>query len=106
RPSAHLFTTGDLWTNGTSAMALNTWTHIAMTWDGTTQRLFINGTQVGTRAVTGTLPNSTGALRFGGNTVWSEWFAGRLDEIRIYDRALTQAEVQADMTRAITGTGP
>ena len=76
-----------------------------MTWDGTTQRLWLNGTQVASRAVSGTLPNSTGALRFGGNNVWSEWFAGRLDEIRVYDRALTQAELQSDMTRAVSGTG-
>ncbi|MBN1527628.1 MAG: LamG domain-containing protein, partial [Thermoleophilaceae bacterium] len=106
RPSGHLYTTGDLFTNGTAALPLNTWTHLAMTWDGTTQRLYVGGNQVGTRAVAGTLPNSTGVLRFGGNNVWSEWFAGRLDEIRVYDRALTQAEVQADMTRPITGSGP
>ena len=74
-----------------------------MTWDGTTQRLFVNGTQVGTRAVAGTLPNSTGALRFGGNNVWSEWFAGRLDEIRIYNRALTATEISADMNASVNG---
>jgi hypothetical protein len=106
RPSGHLYTTGDLFTNGTAALPLNTWSHVAMTWDGTTQRLFLNGVQVGTRVVAGTLPNSTGALRFGGNNVWAEWFAGRLDEIRIYDRALTQAELQADMTRPVSGAGP
>ena len=49
--------------------------------------------------------NSAGALRFGGNGVWSEWFAGRLDEIRVYDRALTQAELQTDMTTPVTCTG-
>ena len=49
--------------------------------------------------------NSAGALRFGGNSVWSEWFSGQLDEIRIYDRALTQAELQADMTTPVTCTG-
>ncbi len=106
RPSGHLYTTGDLFTNGTAALPLNTWSHLAMTWDGTTQRLFVNGTQVGTRALAGTLPNSTGVLRFGGNNVWSEWFAGRLDEIRVYDRALTQAELQADMTKPVSGSGP
>ena len=106
RPSGHVYTSGDLFTNGTSALPLNTWSHLAMTWDGTTQRLWLNGAQVGSRAVTGTLPNSAGVLRFGGNNVWAEWFAGRLDEIRVYDRALTQAELQADMTRPITGTGP
>ena len=106
RPSGHLYSGADLFTNGTAALPLNAWSHVAMTWDGSTQRLWLNGVQVGSRALTGTLPNSTGVLRFGGNNIWSEWFAGRLDEIRVYDRALTQAELQADMTRPVSGSGP
>jgi glucose/arabinose dehydrogenase/PKD repeat protein len=105
RPSGHVFTTGDLFSNGGAALALNTWSHLALTWDGTTLRLWLNGNQVATRALTGTMPNSSLPLRFGGNGVWSEWFAGRLDEVRVYDRALTQSELQADMTRPISGTG-
>ena len=105
RPSGHIFTTGDLFSNGTAALPLNTWSHLALTWDGATLRLFVNGAQVATRALTGTLPNSTGALRFGGNGVWSEWFAGRLDEIRVYDRALTQTELQTDMNTPVAGAG-
>ena len=49
----------------------------------------------------GTLPNSTGALRIGGNSIWSEWYAGLIDEVRVYNRALTQAEIQTDMQTAI-----
>jgi hypothetical protein len=105
RPSGHLFTTGDLWANGSAQLPANVWSHLAMSWDGSTQRLYVNGNQVATRTVTGTLPNSAGALRFGGNAVWTEWFAGRLDEIRVYDRALSPAEIQADMTRAVSGSG-
>ena len=103
RPSGHLFTTSELFTSGSSALALNTWSHLAMTWDGTTQRVFVNGAQVGTRTVGGTLVNGTGPLRFGGNGVWAEWFAGRIDEVRVYDRALSQAELQSDMTTPIGG---
>jgi glucose/arabinose dehydrogenase len=105
RPSGHLFTTGDLWSNGSAQLPLNAWSHLAMSWDGTTQRLYVNGTQVATRAVGGTLPNSAGALRFGGNSVWSEWFAGRLDEIRVYDRGLSQLELQSDMAAPVTCDG-
>jgi hypothetical protein len=36
-------------------------------------------------------------LRIGGNTVWSEWFAGLIDDVRIYDRVLTAAEIQTAM---------
>jgi hypothetical protein len=62
-------------------------------------RLFVNGAQVATKAVTGAAVTSTGALRFGGSSVWGEWFAGTLDEIRIYERALTATEIQGDMDR-------
>jgi hypothetical protein len=82
-------------------LALNTWTHLAATYDGTTLRLYINGTQVGTRAAAGPLLTSSGVLRLGGNGIWGEYFKGRLDEIRIYNRALSPSEIQADMNTAI-----
>jgi hypothetical protein len=84
-------------------MPLNTWTHIAATYDGTTLRLFVNGVQTSTKAVTGSIKTSTGALRFGGNTSWSdEWFSGLIDEVRLYNRALTAAEIQTDMAAPVT----
>ena len=42
-----------------------------------------------------------GVLRIGGNGVWGEWFAGLIDEVRVYDRALSAAEVQQDMQTAV-----
>ena len=45
---------------------------------------------------------STGALRIGGNSIWGEWFTGLIDEVRLYNRALTVAELQADMAAPIT----
>ena len=70
--------------------------------DGATLRIFVNGVQVGTRAQTGAISTSTQVLRIGGNSVWNEFFQGRIDDVRIYNRALTQAEIQIDMTTAIT----
>jgi hypothetical protein len=52
--------------------------------------------------VSGTIPVSTGALRFGGNGVWGEWFQGRLDDVRLYNRALTTAEIQGDMNTPVS----
>ena len=86
---------------GTRQLPLNAWSHLAATYDGATLRLFVNGAQVGSRAVTGALLTSTGALRIGGNSIWGEFFQGRIDEVRIYNRALTAAEIQADMSRPI-----
>ena len=92
---------------GAAALPLNTWTHLAATYDGTTLRLFVNGSLVGSRAVASPLLTSTGVLRFGGNSVWGEFFAGRIDEVRLYNRALTAAEIQADMAAPIgTDTTP
>ena len=101
RPTARVFTTSDLTTNTSNAFGLNTWTHEAMTWNGTTLRLFVNGVQVVSRTVSGSLAVSTGALRLGGDSLRSEWFAGRIDEVRIYGRPLTAAEITADMNAAI-----
>jgi hypothetical protein len=100
-PSGHVFTTRDVSVPGSSAVPLNTWTHLATTWDGQTARLFVNGTQVASTAVSGTMKTSNNPLRFGGNTVWPEWFKGSLDEIRIYNRALSAQEIQADRNKAI-----
>ena len=105
KASGHIFTTSEQRATGTANTPVNAWTHLASTWDGTTLRLFVNGAQVGTRAVSGTLRTSTGVLRIGGTAVWPEWFAGRIDEVRLYSRALSVAEIQGDMTRAVTPAG-
>ncbi len=81
----------------TAQLPLNAWTHLAATHDGTTLRLYVNGVQVGSRPVAGALLTSTGALRIGGNSIWGEFFQGRIDEVRIYNRALSAAELQTDM---------
>ena len=85
----------------TTALAINTWSHLVTTYDKVTWRLYINGTQVASKAYKGTIPVSTGALRIGGNTIWAEWFAGQIDDVRVYNRALTAAEVVADRDRAV-----
>jgi hypothetical protein len=82
-------------------LPLNTWSHVATTYDGTTLRLFINGTQVGSLAVAGPIAVGTGALSMGGNAVWGEWFRGRMDEVRVYSRALSATEIKADMAKPI-----
>ena len=38
----------------------------------------------------------------GGNAIWGEWFQGDIDEVRIYNRALTATEIQADMNTSIS----
>lgn len=80
-----------------------TWTHLAATYDGTTQKLYINGELVGSRPQAGTMAVSNGKLRIGGNSIWGEYFTGHIDEVRIYNRALAQAEISADSKLAVVG---
>jgi hypothetical protein len=103
KPAGHVFTTSDLRADGPAGVALKTWTHLATTYDGATLRLYVNGTQVASKAVTGLATTSGSPLRFGGNNVWPEWFKGQIDNVRIYSRALTAAEIGADRTAPVSG---
>ena len=81
-----------------TALTANTWVHLASTYDGTNLRLYVNGTLVTTTAATGAISVSSGALRIGANLIWTEEaFAGLVDEVRVYNRALLAAEVTSDM---------
>ncbi len=82
---------------GTAALTANTWTHLAGTYDGATMSLYINGVQVTSRAQTGAIATSTNPLQIGGDSIYGQYFAGRIDEVRVYNRALGAAEIQSDM---------
>ena len=56
--------------SGPAALPLNTWSHLAATYDGATLRLYVNGAQVSSQAHTGAIITSTSALRIGGDAVW------------------------------------
>ena len=60
-------------------------------------RLSNDGVPVSQLAAAGAIATSAGVVRIGGNAVWSEWFAGAIDEVRVYARALSPAEIPADM---------
>ena len=86
---------------GTAQLPLNTWTHLATTFDGTSVNLHVGGVLVDSVPASGTVTPSSTPLQLGGNAIWGEYFAGRIDEVRIYNRALSPSEIQADMSRAI-----
>jgi hypothetical protein len=92
--------------NGPAIVPLHAWTHLASTYDGSTLRLYVNGVFVASRGVTGPIATSTGALRIGGNTIWGEYFRGRIDDVRLYDRALSQVEIRNDMATPVGSQSP
>jgi hypothetical protein len=82
---------------------MNMWSHLAATYDGTVMRLYVNGVQAGRREVTGSMRTSGGPLTFGGDALFGQYFAGRIDEVRLYGRALSAAEIQDDMATPVVG---
>jgi hypothetical protein len=89
-----------------SPIPTNQWAHLAATFDGQNMRFYVNGALSATRPASTVIRTSTGALRIGGNTLWGEWFQGRIDDVRIYNRALSQAEIQSDMNTPVGSTVP
>ena len=82
---------------GSAALPTNAWSHLTATYDGSALRLYVNGTLVTTTPAIGSIIGSASPLRFGGNSGLGEWFQGRLDDIRIYNRTLNAGEIQTDM---------
>ena len=79
-------------------LPLNTWYHATATYDGTSMRLYLNGVQVGVVAKTGAVAmNGNVPLNLGRNPDGSNYMHGALDDVRIYNRALTPTEIGALM---------
>jgi methionine-rich copper-binding protein CopC len=85
-------------------LPVGTWSHIAATYDGTILKLYVNGNIVSSLGVEGLLSTSSGVLRIGGDSIWGEFFNGLMDDVRIYNRALNQAEIRSDMSTPIGGS--
>ncbi|WCB94984.1 virion structural protein [Baekduia alba] len=96
-----LFIGEEITSASTSALKTGTWSHVATTYDGKSLILYVDGVAVATKAVTGSVTTSNGALHIGGNSIWGEWFTGKIDEVRVYNKALTAAQVKTDMNAAL-----
>ncbi|MEO3862177.1 LamG-like jellyroll fold domain-containing protein [Acrocarpospora sp. B8E8] len=92
--------------SGSSPIGLNTWTHLAATYDGSTAKLYVNGQLAGQTSESGSLDSVGLPMHLGSNTFWQEYFSGLIDEVRVYNRALTAPEIQADMATPISTPPP
>ena len=91
---------------GAATLAVNVWTHMAATYDGSALRFYVNGKLAGSRPERGAIESTSGPLQFGGDSVFGRYFGGEIDEVRVYDRALSESEIQEDMTTPITAVSP
>ena len=90
---------------GTTNVNDGQWHHVACVFDGSTKILYVDGKLDASIAVTGTIATSNAAVYFGENSeATSRHFNGSIDEVRIWDDARTQAEIQANMHRELAGS--
>jgi len=89
---------GEQQINGPSALAAGVWYHVAVTLNGNTGILYLNGVAVGTNSAITLNPSSLGSTvnNYLGKSQWSDpYLNGLLDEFRIYSVALSPAEIAA-----------
>ncbi len=94
---ARIWTTDDGVTlASTTSASLNIWTHIAMVYDGSNLKIYVNGVEDNSVALTGDLnPASSTPLRigeYGGGSGYE--LNGYVDDVRVYSRALSDSEIQ------------
>ncbi|MEV0386803.1 LamG domain-containing protein [Nonomuraea sp. NPDC050643] len=77
------------------------WWYLALVYDGTSVRLTGNGWEGFTVPATGDLDGGPGPLVIGGQGDLSSCFTGVIDEVRLYDRALSNQEIARDRFKAV-----
>ncbi|HYH54218.1 MAG TPA: LamG domain-containing protein, partial [Solirubrobacterales bacterium] len=79
-------------------LAANVWAHVAVTYDGSHMRLYLDGELIDTNPTAVANMPSSGPLQIGCADIFNEHFQGLIDEPRLYNRALGAGELQQTMT--------
>lgn len=92
--------TTNLTTYANGSVELNAWQHVAMTWDGTNLTIYKNGASVATDSAAINLWNGD-AVNDQETSIGADgrneryYFNGLIDDVMVYNRALTQPEIEA-----------
>jgi hypothetical protein len=84
-------------TNNTYDLPTGVWKFITITYDGSHIRLFVDSKLIDTKQINGTIDNEEGDLILGrGDSSWANpgYWNGKIDDVRIYDRALKPQQVE------------
>lgn len=85
--------------SGANTILLNNWYYVVGTWNGNTKQIYINGTLKNSATQSGLMAASINNVIIGNNPSLNRQFNGTIDEVRIWNRTLSLAEIQAEMNK-------
>jgi hypothetical protein len=101
---------GDICSN--SVLDVNTWHHVAFVYDGEAGKIYIDGRLDASQPLTGNIPTNNQPVRIGAwGTLYgcggtpNRFFYGKIDEVAVYQIALTQEEIQKQYINGLNGLG-
>ncbi len=93
----------------TTTLTVGSWVHVAAVWDANNVRIVVNGIQEATENFSANLKNSSGGLNIGAqftsnvnSTVKNYPLSGNIDEVKVFNTALTLDEIRQQMSRTMT----
>jgi uncharacterized Zn-binding protein involved in type VI secretion len=92
--------------SGINSISLKQWYYVVGTWDGTSSKIYINGVLKNSAALTGTMSATANNVLIGSNPSNNRQFNGTIDEVRIWNRALSQTEIQSEMQSSMLLSRP
>jgi hypothetical protein len=93
--------------DSSATLSLDSWHHVAATYDGANMRLYVDGKADGVLATTTPVVTNTEDLFLGFDSPGAaEYLDGDLAEVRIWNVARTATDIQADMDKRLIGTEP
>jgi hypothetical protein len=101
--------TGSTGLGSRTVFATNVWFHFCCVWDAVNgyQKLYINGELIPQYVDGGAALRLTGEpIRVGTDGHRNQWFAGMMDEVRMWNVARNQGEIVRDMYRRLRGDEP
>lgn len=91
-----------------NAITNSTYVHFAATYNGLASRIFVNGVDVGAASIAAPIKSGSSEMTFGhmnsSTFPAAQRFSGLMDDIRVYDKALSASEILADYDKCISGT--
>jgi hypothetical protein len=91
----------------TGVLTLNTWQHIAATYDGTSSRIYVNGVEVAITNYSAGIASANQPLYLGEDPEYNgRFFPGSIDEVRVWNTTLSEVEINASMNDELCTTDP